>query len=244
MRNPFTRPNIELPEQFEIATKDLTVTVDESTVALKGVTTQIKPGEFVGVVGPNGSGKSTYENIILGLGGGVLEVTGSVTYGDLDIYGQNMSAKARTQLRARHFGYVPKVPELDPDLSVRQNILRPYNLMGKTIPRDQLMETAERFGITSRMDDSVRSLSSGYKQRANVVRGLVTRPNVAVLDEPTEALDPDSKVALIDQLRSFAHDEGNTVVIVSHEATGADRLITLSGGVLVAAATEFQGETR
>lgn len=241
MYNPLRRPNIELPPEFAITAEDLTVTVDETTMALKGINLTIEPGEFVGIIGPNGSGKSTFENVILGLGGGVLKVDGTVKYGDLDIYRKPMGERERTKLRARHFGYVPKVAELEPTLTVKQNILRPYNLLNKEITPAMLHETAERFEVVDKLNTQVRALSSGYKQRVNVVRGLVGNPAITVLDEPTDALDPAYKGVLINQLRDQARQTGKTVIIVSHEDTGADRLVHLSGGKVVADVRQNEG---
>ncbi len=233
MRNPFNRPDLELPPEFPIVVENLTVIANETTLALSGLSLTIESGEFVGIIGPNSSGKSTYENMILGLGGGVLKMTsGTVKYGDLDIYQKPMRERDRTLLRSRFFGYVPQEAELALDITAEQNIRRPYNLMGRKLDKNAIGELAERFGISDKLDQPARALSGGLRQRVNIVRGLVGDPRIAVLDEPTKALDADSKPILAEELRSYAHDANKTVIVVTHEEIGADRLVTLSGGKL------------
>lgn len=213
-----------------LATDHLHVVCDGTTTALRDVSLCFPPGTYAGIHGVNGSGKSTLANILLGLGGQSLAVDGVVSYNGFDIYSPKVSATDRTRLRAALFSYVPKVASLEPTLNVEENILRPYRLTGRPYDQNRLGDLLDRFNLGDARRTDVRQLSSGYQQRVNIVRGLLADAPVLVLDEPTDALDPANKVFVIDQLRSYV--SRGTVLVVSHEDTGADRVVELHGGVL------------
>ncbi|MCX6397626.1 MAG: ATP-binding cassette domain-containing protein [Propionibacteriales bacterium] len=230
---------------LRLEVESLRVVCDGTTEAIHHVDVVIEPGEYVGIAGPNGSGKSTFGSALLGLCGGVLEVSGAVRYNGFDIYGDGVKERERTALRARHFGYVPKQASFDPDLSVEGNIVRPHLLAGHRLDAGHVKQLAKTFGLSSLLDQPLRSLSSGFQQRVNIVRGLANQPDVALLDEPTEALDPSQKARLIQELRSYARRSASTVIVISHEDTGADRIINfVSGKVLPPAPTQDQATKR
>ncbi len=214
-----------------ISTRDLTVVCDRTTTALRDVSIEVPPGSFIGIVGVNGSGKSTLANVLLGLGGRSLEVSGVVTYNGMNIYGKAVSDRTRTVLRSLLFSYVPKVPSLEPGLTVEQNILRPFRLSGRAVDRDLLGELLEDFELSDDLGRRTRELSSGFQQRANIVRGLLASVPAIVLDEPTDALDPAQKDLVLARLAR--HAAGRTVLVVSHERTGAPSAIRLHGGRLM-----------
>jgi ABC-type multidrug transport system ATPase subunit len=220
-----------LKDGLTLATEHLTVVCDGTTTALSDVSLELPAGTYAGIQGVNGSGKSTLANVILGLGGKSLDVKGAVTYNGINIYARNVSSYDRTRLRAVLFSYVPKVASLESSLTVETNILRPYRLAGRPYDESRLMDLLDHFGLTEFRRIDVRQLSSGYQQRVNIIRGLLADAAVLVLDEPTDALDPAHKVFVIEHLKTYA--SGGTVLIVSHENTGADRVVQLHGGKLV-----------
>lgn len=207
---------------------DLSVVCDRTTTALRDVSITVPPGSFVGIVGVNGSGKSTLANVLLGLGGRSLDVSGTVTYNGLNVYDKGVSDRARTILRSHLFSYVPKVPSLEAALTVEQNILRPYRLSGRSFDRDLLAGLLEDFELSDDLPRQTRELSSGFQQRVNIVRGLLAAVPAIVLDEPTDALDPAQKDLVLERLAR--HAAGRTVLVVSHERTGAPSVIRLHGG--------------
>lgn len=216
---------------LEIAAESLSVVCDRTTTALRDITVTIPPESYLGIEGLNGSGKSTFANAILGLGGRTLAVTGKVTYNGHDIYGPKVSDRDRTVLRSRLFGYVPKVPSLDPSLTVEANILRSFRLSGTQFDPSTLDRLLADFGLSENRRQPTRELSSGFQQRVNIVRGLLADVPAVVLDEPTDALDPGNKEFALTKLRE--HATGRTVLVVSHERTGASHSIRLHGGRLV-----------
>lgn len=226
-----------LDDGLTLATDHLSVVCDGTTTALREVSLCLPPGTYAGIQGVNGSGKSTLANVLLGLGGRSLAVEGAVTYNGFDIYDPKVSSHERTRLRAALFSYVPKVASLESGLSVENNVLRPYRLTGRRYDESRLRDLFNHFDLTGHRRADVRQLSSGYQQRVNIVRGLLADAAVLVLDEPTDALDPTNKTFVIDQLKAYA--SRGTVLVVSHENTGADRIIRLHGGALVEATQQL-----
>lgn len=193
--------------------------------AVRGVSFAIAPGTCVGLLGPNGAGKTTTMRMILALA--------EPTSGRLRLFGKPPRALGRA-MRER-VGLVPQEDNLDPDLSVRQN-LEVYGsyfgiearLIAERVPR--LLEFMQ---LSERSDAKVMQLSGGMKRRLVIARALISNPELVILDEPTTGLDPQARVLIWRRLLDLKR-EGKTLLLTTHYMDEAqrlcDRIIIIDGG--------------
>lgn len=200
--------------------------------ALDGVTLQVEPGEFLGIVGPSGSGKST-----------LLQIMGCLdrpTSGRVLIAGADATTLPRRRLpafRNRHIGFVFQDEHLVPTLTAVENVSVPLRYAGVRRREALLRARAwlERLGLSDRLDHFPDQLSGGERQRVAVARALGHNPSVVLADEPTGALDQRSGRALLELLSQLNAELGQTVVLVTHDPAAAarcDRVIRLVDGRL------------
>ncbi|PBC67594.1 putative ABC transport system ATP-binding protein [Streptomyces sp. TLI_235] len=201
--------------------------------ALRDLDLTVLPGELVGVMGPSGSGKTTLLNCLSGLDdidAGRVEVDGR------DLFA--MSDAERTEHRARTMGFVFQAFNLIPVFSAAENVELPLLLTG-TAPREARTRAGamlERVGLGHRTTHRPSELSGGEQQRVTIARALVARPAVVWADEPTGNLDSTMAAQVMDLLHTLNRDEGQTIVLVTHdEAIGArlPRVIRMRDGRLV-----------
>jgi ABC-2 type transport system ATP-binding protein len=197
--------------------------------ALDGLTFEVEPGELFGLLGPNGGGKTTLFRIVTTLmppSAGAAEVLGHRTTED--------PAAVR-----RSLGVVFQQPALDAELTVRENLGfhgHLVGLSGKPLG-DRIDALLNTFGLSDRAGDRVKTLSGGLARRADLARGLLHRPPLLLLDEPTTGLDPTARRELWAALARLRRDEGTTIVVATHlmeEAERCDRVVILDRGRLVA----------
>ncbi|MFF8839426.1 ABC transporter ATP-binding protein [Streptomyces sp. NPDC015130] len=190
-------------------------------------------GEMVAVMGPSGSGKTTLLNCLSGLDdidAGRVEVDGH------DLFA--MSDAARTEHRAHTMGFVFQAFNLIPVFSAVENVELPLLLVG-TRPREarrRALEMLERVGLGHRVEHRPSELSGGEQQRVTIARALAGRPAIVWADEPTGNLDSAMADQVMDLLCELNRDEGQTIVLVTHDsAIGArvPRLIRMRDGRLV-----------
>lgn len=197
--------------------------------ALRGVTLEVEPGEFVAVMGPSGSGKSTLLHL-LGLldtpDGGEVTLNGTST--------RDLDDDTLTGLRRTELGFVFQTFELIPNLTAGENILLPAEIGGKsTEARARLGDLAEQLGIADRLEHRPAQLSGGQRQRVALARALINRPAVILADEPTGNLDSRTGREVLELLRAGVRRDGWTVVMVSHDPNAAlfsDRIVFLRDG--------------
>jgi putative ABC transport system ATP-binding protein len=200
------------------------------TVALRGVTLTVDPGEVVAVTGPSGCGKSTLLHAAAGI---VRPQAGSVR-----LLGEDLSAlgeTARTQLRRRHVGIVLQFGQLVPDLSVLENVALPLLLDGheRAPALTAAAEWLARAGFDEANDTPPAELSGGQAQRVAVARALVAGPAVIFADEPTGSMDTLGGEELLELLLGAARERDVAVVLVTHDnvvAAHADREMRLRDG--------------
>ncbi len=199
---------------------------------LEGVTLSLEPGEFVTVMGPSGSGKTT----LLHLLGGLEEPTkGTVLLGGVDLFAKG--ARGRTLLRRRFLGYVFQFFQLLPDLSVRENIVLPLLIAGKTpeLHCQEIDEVVEVLGLGDLLDRQPHGLSGGEMQRVGIARALAQRPPILLCDEPTGNLSSKAGEETM-QLFSRVRDRyGLSILLVTHnprDAAFGDRVLFLRDGQL------------
>jgi putative ABC transport system ATP-binding protein len=218
-----------------IEARRLTKVYDEGVQvhALRGVDLQIARGSFVAIMGPSGSGKSTLLNIL-----GALEVP---TAGELLIDGATVGTLAddeRTLFRRRRIGFVFQQFNLLPIFSAAENVAVPLRLEGirPAEARKRALEMLGVVGLAERGDHLPSQLSGGEQQRVAVARALIAGPAIILADEPTGNLDSANGELVIGILRDLVDRLGQTVVLVTHDATVAarsDRVIGVRDGQIV-----------
>ena len=184
-------------------------------VAVDGVGFEIADGETYGLLGPNGAGKTTAISMICGLlerdGGEILIDSVSLTPNSVDV-------KAK-------IGYVPQDLAIYPDLTARENLRffgRLYGMKGKGL-RSRIDEVLEIIGLSDRADDQAKEYSGGMKRRLNIGIGLLHKPQLLVLDEPTVGVDPQSRNAILENVEQLS-DEGVGILYTTHYMEEAERL--------------------
>lgn len=206
--------------------------------AIRNLSFRIEPGEVVGFLGLNGAGKTTTLRI---LGCVLLPTSGTVR---LD--GQDLLTAPR-QLKAR-IGFLPETPPLYEDMTVGEYLAFVAGLRAVEPGRipARVGETEERTGLAALDDERISTLSHGYRQRVGVAQALVHAPDVLLLDEPANGLDPVQNVEMRALIRSLRGD--HTVLVSSHIlpeiAQTCDRLLVVRDGELVAQGSEGELEER
>ncbi len=199
------------------------------TVALDGVSLEVRRGEIVGLLGPNGSGKST----TLAVAAGIIDPhSGTVSAGGV-LRSQDPGAFAKK------IGLVPQEPALYDELSAEANLAffgRLYGLKGYEL-NCRVTAALDRVRMTDRALDRVGTLSGGMKQRVNLACALIHDPPLLLLDEPTASLDPKSRETLFADLHRL-REAGHAVLLTTHHLDeaeyGCDRIAVLDKGRIVA----------
>jgi len=199
--------------------------------ALRGVSLDVPAGQFTAVMGPSGSGKSTLMHLLAGLD--------RPDSGSVHVAGEEISAlpdRRLTKLRRKHIGFVFQSFNLLPTLTAEENIVLPLTIARSKPSRAELDALLARVGLTERRDHKPSELSGGQQQRVAIARALIARPTVLFADEPTGNLDSAAGAAVLDLLREAVAEDGQTIVMVTHDAHAAataDRVLFLADGRLV-----------
>ena len=207
-------------------------TEEIETVALAGVSFEVKEGEFVAIMGPSGCGKSTLLNIL-----GLLDNPTSGEYMLLDKEVGNLKERDRTYFRRGNIGFVFQSFNLIDEMNVSENIELPLIYMGvKPAERkERVQKMLERMDMTHRAKHFPQQLSGGQQQRVAIARALVSNPKLILADEPTGNLDSKNGQEVMNLLREL-NSEGTTVIMVTHsqhDASYAQRILCLFDGKLV-----------
>jgi ABC-2 type transport system ATP-binding protein len=184
--------------------------------ALDGVAFSVRAGEVFGLLGPNGAGKSTTVKVLSTLtkpDGGRAEVSGH------DVVREPNSVR-------RAIGYVPQSSGVDRDATGRENLMLQGRVQGMGGRRleGRVEELLELLGLADAADRVVRGYSGGMKRRLDVGLGLVHRPQVLFLDEPTTGLDPEARASMWGELARLAEGEALTILLTTHYMEEADQL--------------------
>jgi lipooligosaccharide transport system ATP-binding protein len=219
-----------MPDEIIVA-RDLTKRYGAFT-AVDGISFSVRPGECFGFLGPNGAGKTTTIRMI--------SCVSPVTDGSLAVAGMHVQAEPR-HIKAR-LGVVPQDDNLDPELTVRQNLrayARYFDLSEDTA-RERIDEALALFQLTEKQNDRIESLSGGLKRRLTIARGLLNSPTILILDEPTVGLDPQARHLVWQKLRSLKA-RGITMLLTTHYMDEAarlcDRIVILYEGRIIAEGT-------
>ena len=207
---------------------------DGRVEALRGVSLELRAGEFTAVMGPSGSGKSTLMHLAAGLD---TATSGQVLLGDTDI--THLDDTALTLLRRRRVGFVFQAFNLVPTLDVTGNVELPFRLDGRRPDADErawIDRLVETLGLGQRLGHRPHQLSGGQQQRVAIVRALATRPDLVFADEPTGNLDSRTGRAVLAVLAAASREHGQSIAMVTHDpvaASYADRVVFLADGRVV-----------
>ncbi|MGI5170108.1 ATP-binding cassette domain-containing protein [Spirillospora sp. CA-253888] len=203
-----------------------------AVTALAGVDLAAGPGTVLALLGHNGAGKSTLVNVLATL---VRPTAGHARVAGLDVVGEARRVR-------RRIGLTGQYAAVDERLSGRENLTVLARLLGAPRPaaRARAAQLLELLGLTGAADRAARTYSGGMRRRLDLAAGLVGRPEVLFLDEPTTGLDPVSRLAVWEMVRALAGD-GVTVLLTTQHLEEADRLAdsitVLAGGRAVASGT-------
>jgi ABC-2 type transport system ATP-binding protein len=192
--------------------------------AVDNLSFTVNQGEIYGFLGQNGAGKSTTLRMLLSLI--------KPTSGEIEIFGKNISTH-RLDILGR-IGAVIERPDLYNYLTAMENIQLFSKLATKPIPKQQILDKLHLVGLLDRKDSKVKTFSQGMKQRLGIAVALVSEPDLVILDEPTNGLDPQGIADIRDLMRKLSKEEGKTIVVSSHLLSEieliADRMLIIDKG--------------
>lgn len=195
------------PERPLVDIKNVSKLFANGTLALRGLNLQIREHEFVSLLGPSGCGKSTALKLIAGLS--------DVSSGEIDWPRSRYDVRGNPE---REVGFVFQEPTLMPWATVFDNVYLPLRLAGvsKKDARDDIAAAIERVGLSGFEGSYPRELSGGMKMRVSIARGMITKPNLLLMDEPFAALDEITRFRLNNDLIDLWLSNSWTVVFVTH----------------------------
>ncbi len=197
--------------------------------ALDGVEFSVEAGTIFGLLGPNGGGKTTLFRL--------LSTLLPIQAGQARVLGLDL-ARESNEVR-KHIGVTFQSPSIDPKLTVGENLKyqgQIYGLFGSAL-RQRIDLLAEKLGLKERLGERAETLSGGLKRRVEIAKGLLHRPQLLLLDEPSTGLDPGARHDLWRYLRGLREEDGVTVLVTTHlmeEAERCDTLGILDHGRLIA----------
>jgi putative ABC transport system ATP-binding protein len=204
---------------------------DTAVRALDGVNVSFGRSHFTAIMGPSGSGKSTLMHCLAGLD---TLTSGQIVIGDTDL--GSLDDKSLTQLRRDRVGFIFQSFNLVPTLTAGENISLPSDLAGRKLDKGWMDHVVDTVGLRTRLNHRPNELSGGQQQRVAAARALAGRPEIVFADEPTGNLDSRSGAEVLSFLRQSVREFGQTIVMVTHDPTGAsyaDRVVFLGDGRIV-----------
>lgn len=205
--------------------QDVTKVINGRTI-IDSVSFEVKKGEVFGFLGPNGAGKTTTIRMLVGLI--------SITSGDIKVLGS--SIKTDFEKAVSHIGAIVENPEMYKFLTGYQNLVH-YARMSKGVTKEKIDEAVELVGLADRIHDKVKTYSLGMRQRLGLAQCLLHDPQILILDEPTNGLDPAGIREIRDHLRMLARERGMAVIVSSHLLSEmemmCDRIGIIQNGKLI-----------
>ncbi|MBB6053472.1 ABC transporter ATP-binding protein [Armatimonas rosea] len=221
--------------EYVVRAKDLTkefVMGNEVTRALKGISIDIKRGEYISIIGPSGSGKSTFFNMIGGLD---RPNSGSVFINDVDM--AQLDATELAFLRCHTIGYIFQTFNLIPVMTALENVTLPTVFAG--MPSEdgvkRGMELLDTVGLGHRYHHKPGQLSGGQQQRVAIARALANNPSIILADEPTGNLDQNTGTEIIALLRRLNQEHNVTIITATHDPKMirvSDRAVIIRDGLI------------
>jgi len=221
--------------EFVVRAKDVTKEFkmgNEVVRALKGISLDIRRGEYISIMGPSGSGKSTFFNMIGGLD---KPNSGSVFINVLDM--AQLDAQELAFLRCHTIGYIFQTFNLIPVMTALENVMLPTVFAG--MPTEdgtkRAIELLEKVELGHRLHNKPSQLSGGQQQRVAIARSLANKPSIVLADEPTGNLDEKTGKAIIHLLRELNKEENVTVISATHDhkmLDVSDRIVWIRDGLV------------
>ena len=205
---------------------------EKKTEALKGISFDVRKGEFVGIMGASGSGKSTLLNILSTLD---KPTAGKITINQKDV--TKLKGNQLADFRSEEIGFIFQDFNLLENMTAAENIAVPLSLQGvkpKEI-KQRVKKIAERLSITHILDSYPAAISGGQKQRVAAARALITQPTIILGDEPTGALDSKSARDLLDTMEELNEKDRVSILLVTHDpfsASYCQRILFIKDGVI------------
>ncbi len=203
----------DVVKRFKVGSGEVTI--------LKGISFQVKPGEFLSIVGPSGNGKSTLLNMITGID--------RPSSGEIIVTGQPVHKLSEDQLaawRGEQVGIIFQFFQMLPALSLLQNVILPMDLAGKYKPkerRERATHLLEVVGLQDQVHKLPSMVSGGQQQRAAIARALANDPALLIADEPTGNLDSHTSHDVFDLFTEVV-SQGKTLIMVTHDKELAQRV--------------------
>lgn len=212
---------------------------NEKVEILKGITLDVKEGEFVAIIGESGSGKSTFLNI---LGGLMPCECGEITINENRI--DKLNENKLALFRRHNVGFIFQAYNLMPQLSAIENVEMPLIFSGvsKNKRRKRALDMLKKVGLEDRVNHKPSELSGGQQQRVSIARALMNNPKVILADEPTGNLDSKTSVEILELLKELNEKYKTTFVVVTHSKVVykyATRIIKMKDGLLVSNGEEI-----
>lgn len=219
--------------QLDNVVKTYVIGEDVQVRAVRGISLEVKQGEFMALVGPSGCGKSTLMNLV-----GALDIP---TEGRIFLEGKDiakMSESSLANIRGQKIGFIFQQFNLIPTLDALGNVMLPMIFQG--MPEEKRKARATRLlemvGLGDRMNHKPNELSGGQQQRVAIARALSNNPDMILADEPTGNLDSKSGRQIMELLGNLHVDQGKTIVMVTHDLNLVDyahRVIHLKDGLIL-----------
>ncbi|MBJ8030999.1 ABC transporter ATP-binding protein [Bacillus cereus group sp. N21] len=212
-------------KQSIVRVEQLTKRIGSKTL-VENISFEVKKGEVVGLLGPNGAGKTTLMRMMVGMI--------RMTEGEVWIDGQ--SVKQQFESTAAKIGAVIENPEFYPFLSGYENLTY-FRRMNSNVTEDRIDEVVQLLGMGQVIDRKVKAYSLGMRQRLGIAQALIHNPDVLILDEPTNGLDPNGIHEMRMYIKKIAHEQGKAVLVSSHLLSEVelmcDRVIIIQHGEYV-----------
>ncbi len=217
---------------------------DSQTKALDGISFQVMPGEFLGIMGASGSGKSTLLNCIAAV---IKPTSGSIEMNGKEI--SKLSGSHLAEYRGKDMGYIFQSFELIDNLTGKENILLPVSLHGgkEDADSERFRKITEYLEIKDILNKFPSQMSGGEKQRIAAARALILNPGIILGDEPTGALDSKNAKALMTKLSGLNSEDGSTILMVTHDSNAAsfcNRIMFIQDGKLFHELRKEDNESR
>lgn len=214
-----------MSQNVAVQIRNLTKRIGDKTI-VDDLSFEIQRGEVFGFLGPNGAGKTTTIRMMVGLI--------SKTHGEVLIDGIDVSKHFKEAMK--HIGSIVENPEMYKYLTGYQNLVH-FGKMSAGVTRQRIDEVVKQVGLADRIHEKVKTYSLGMRQRLGLGQALLRKPDVLILDEPTNGLDPAGIRELRDYLRNLAQSEGLSVVVSSHLLSEmelmCDRVAIIQAGKLI-----------
>ena len=198
--------------------------------AVDGITLKVEKGQIFGLLGPNGAGKTTIISILCGL---VKPSEGQVRINGIDLQSGLDNIK-------KIIGVVPQEIALYPNLTVKENLTffgKLYDLKGAEL-QESIELWLNKFGLIDKINHRVETFSGGMKRRVNLIAGLLHKPQILFLDEPTVGIDVHSRTVIVEHLKEINQNQGITIIYTSHHMDEAEYLCSnisiIDSGIVLA----------